>query len=122
MSRSNARQRTKQSLVRLSDEEYALLSERADASGVTLTDYIRSQALGAKPLRAQRRPSVDRAALAQLLGRIGVVGGNVNQIARKLNSGQSADYIDLMETMKEVREMRGMVMIALGVDPNGGKS
>ncbi|HHJ1218827.1 TPA: plasmid mobilization relaxosome protein MobC [Proteus mirabilis] len=122
MSRSNARQRTKQSLVRLSDEEHALLSERADAAGVTLTDYIRSQALGAKPLRAQRRPSVDRAALALLLRHTCAIGNNVNQIARKLNAGQSADYIDLMETMKDVREMRGMVMIALGVDPNGGKS
>lgn len=122
MSRSNVRQRNKMVSFRLSDEEHAALSERADAAGVGLSDYARAQALDAKPLRAQRRPSVDRAALAQLMGRIGAIGNNVNQIARKLNTGQSEDYIFLAETMKEVRQMRDAVMIALGVDPKGGKS
>lgn len=121
MSRSNARKRSKQCLIRLSDEEHASLFERADAAGVTLPDYVRSQALGAKPLRAQRRPSVDRAALAQLLGRIGTIGNNVNQIARNLNAGRPEDYVFIRETMKDVRAMRDAVLIVLGVDPKGGQ-
>ena len=89
--------------MRLSADERAQLEAAAERAGMTLGAYMRHQCLGTSGPRAVRRPPVERAALAQLLGQLGKVGGNLNQIARALNSEQGIPH-DLAATLAEVRE------------------
>lgn len=121
MSSSERRIRPKQALVRLTDGEHEALSGRAESAGLTLADYIRSQALGAKPLRARVRPAVERAELARILAELGKLGSNVNQIARNLNRDRAEDGQFMADTLSAVQQMRDVVLIALGVDPAGGR-
>ena len=55
------------------------------------------------------------------MGRIGAIGNNVNQIARNLNRERDEDRLFMAETMQAVREMRDAILVALGIDPRGGK-
>lgn len=89
--------------MRLSADERAQLEAAAERAGLTLAAYMRHQCLGTAGPRAQRRPPVERAALAQLLGQLGKVGGNLNQVARALNRGD-APPPDLATVLAEVRE------------------
>ena len=74
---------------------------------------MRHQCLGTAGPRAARRPPVERAILAQMLGHLGRCGSNVNQIARTVNSGGEAPAW-LAETMTELRATAASISRALG--------
>ncbi len=122
MAGSEKRRRGKLAHVRLSDDEHIRLKGAADSSGLALGAYLRSCALGDAGPRAARKPPIQRRELARLLGQIGKLGGNVNQIARALNTLIATDGDDdpygLTDDIKaaavEVAEMRAAVMKALG--------
>jgi hypothetical protein len=113
---SEKRQRSRVIGFRATAAEETQLALAADRAGLTVSSYVRAQSL-AKPItRATRSPPVNKAALAQLLGHIGQVGSNVNQIARQLNSGRDAQEIaEIAATLGAVREMRDAVLLALGM-------
>jgi len=71
--------------------------------------------LGAAGPRAVKRPPVEKAQLARVLGAIGKLGSNVNQIARALNEGRDAPSLaELADMRAEIAAMRTAVMTALG--------
>lgn len=72
--------------VRLTEEERAELEQRAQLTGLTLSEFTRRRALGI-PLPAGAAEQRTRAALATALLRLGV---NLNQIARHMNAGRAA--------------------------------
>jgi Bacterial mobilisation protein (MobC) len=115
--RSETRQRTAHVITRLTPAERQQIDEAADKSGLALGSYVRAKLLTGPSPRAVRKPPVDRAALAQVLALLGRVGGNVNQIARKLNYGERQDPRDLEKALRELTEMRDALMVALGRDP-----
>src|SRR3989304_1834872 len=92
---SDKRRRTHQSLVRLTDEEFADISARADKAGLAVAAFMRAAVLGTPGPRAQRRPPADHRALRQILGQVGRIGNNINQIARALNSEDKAKLREL---------------------------
>ncbi|MDN3568717.1 plasmid mobilization relaxosome protein MobC [Paeniroseomonas aquatica] len=100
---SEKRQRADLAWMRLTPAERAQLDELAERAGMTVSAYMRHQCLGSAGPRAVRRPPVERAALAQLLGQLGKVGSNVNQIARALNTDRPLAY-DITTTLAEIRE------------------
>ena len=122
MAGSEKRQRNKQRTVRFTDEELQELERRASDAGWTLPAYLRACALGDAGPRAARKPPIQRRELARLLGQIGKLGGNVNQIARALNvliatDGDDDPYgltDDIKASAVEIAEMRAAVMKALG--------
>ena len=92
---SETRQRnTAPAQVRLTPDERAQLDAAAERAGLTVGAFIRQQCLGTPGPRAARRPPVERAALAQLIGQLGKCGSNLNQIARALNMGEEPGEID----------------------------
>ncbi len=119
MAGSEKRKRNKLAHVRLSDEEHALLKSAADKTGLALGAYLRAAALDSPGPRAARKPPIRRQELVRLLGQIGKLGSNVNQIARALNTGD--DPYGLVDDMKaasvEVAEMRAAILQALGRSP-----
>lgn len=71
--------------VRVTDAELAALTLQAASDGVSLTELVRSRALGRDVIRRRGK------AEAQLLSELNRIGVNLNQIARILNSGQGRD-------------------------------
>ena len=73
--------------TRWTPAEHEQLSQRARRAGLSRAAFIRLKTLGDEGPRSQKRPSKERRDLAQLLGELGKIGSNINQIARHLNSG-----------------------------------
>jgi hypothetical protein len=96
--------------------ERAELDALADRAGLSLSSYVRGRALSAPATRAVRRPTVERAALSQILAQLGKCGGNLNQIARVLNSGGNVPG-DLAIAIDEFRVACRLVMEAMGKRP-----
>ncbi len=81
---------------RVTQDEADRLQIAADRAGVTVSEYCRAAALGAR-LRARKERDVSSALVE--LNRVGV---NLNQIARALNRGTGLPS-DLSEVLDEVR-------------------
>ena len=112
---SEKRQRTKRLSVRLTADEFNQIAAKADNAGLGFAAYLRASALdGDAGPRAQRRPPADHKALRQLLGEVGRIGNNINQIARALNSGDQASLPDLQEALHAYLEIRNKIFDALG--------
>ncbi len=109
--------------LRLSEEERARLL--AEASGLPLGTFIKAKLLGDAPLRMRRTGLAveDRKALGQVLGVLGSsrIANNLNQLAHAANVGalpvSSALEAELMAVLAEVREVRRLLLVALGFKP-----
>ena len=121
---SEKRQRTARTFTRYTPAELAEVNEAASRFGVTVGTFTRSatlsaarvEGLSALPVRSVRRPPVEKELLAKVLGQLGKVGSNLNQLARAGNMGQDACG-DVGETLRAVREAAHAVMQALGRRP-----
>lgn len=116
--KSNTRQRTETLYARLTPDEKAAFLERADSAGMTAAAFLRAAALGDAGPRAQRRAPADKAALLQLLGELGRIGNNVNQLARTANAGLDLDAAALKEAVAAILEMRELTRAALNRRPS----
>ena len=65
-----------------------------------------------------KRASVERVELARMLGELGKLGSNVNQIAKAFNStGAVPTPPELTVMQADIAAMRSAVMAALGCEP-----
>lgn len=113
MSTSDRRQRSPL-VVQLAPEERAQVAAAAQALGLSLSGYARQTLLGQPTPRTQKAaPPADVQALARLLGQLGKVGGNLNQLARTVNQGQSVPADELGAALAEVRAAAERVRQAL---------
>ena len=113
--------------LRLSEDERARLA--GEAAGAPLGTYLKAKLLGDAPVRTRRTGLAveDRKALGQVLGLLGSsrIANNLNQLAHAANVGAlpvSPELeADLMATLAEVREIRRLLLVALGLKPEGGQ-
>src|SRR5882724_7925049 len=117
MAGSDKRRRIRQSLVRWTEEEFNALAAKADKAGLAVAAFMRASALGDPGPRAQRRPPADHKALRQILGQIGRIGNNINQIARALNAGERTSLRDLPQALRAYLAIRDKIFEALGKKP-----
>ncbi len=100
---SNTRKRTLAKSFRFSEDEWAEMQNRANRAGMNVADLVRSQCLDMPPPRKARVAPFDRKLACQLLGQLGKIGSNINQIAHAANLGKTlegmieAAAIDIME-------------------------
>ena len=85
MAGSETRQRTKQVKIRFTPEEFNAIAAKLETGTLSMSAYGRMTMLGEPGPRARRRLPADHQALRQMLGHLGRVGNNLNQIARHLN-------------------------------------
>ena len=112
---SDKRQRNKRRSVRFTADEFNRIAAKADNSGLGFAAFLRAAALdGDAGPRSQRRPPADHKALRQLLGEVGRIGNNINQIARALNSGEKAKLPALDEALRAYADIRNRILDALG--------
>jgi hypothetical protein len=114
---SEKRVRNRILVVRLSAEERAAVGEAAERAGLVVGSYTRQVLLGAPTPRQVRRPPVERKELARLLGELGKIGGNLNQLARSANTGALVYEADIDAALSGLAEMREAVLKALGRGP-----
>lgn len=101
--------------VRCTVQERAAIIELATKSGLAIGAYLRATALGSPGPRAVRRPPIERTELARLLGHLGKVGSNINQLAYAYNRDRTLPGLpELLAARRDVGELRDALMKALG--------
>lgn len=116
--RRGTEQRQKSLLVtsRYSPAEFQELDAAASRAGLTRASFQRVQSLGTPKTRSTRRPPIERELLAKLLGQLGRIGSNVNQVAHAANLGAKARP-DWEATRAEVQEAARAIIAAMGREP-----
>jgi hypothetical protein len=111
------RRRTAHLTIRLTPEERAAIDATAERAGLTAGSFARQSLLEGPVPRQVRRPPIERRELARLLGELGHIGGNINQLAHRSNTGQPVAGREIAEALTGLREMRDAVLSALGRAP-----
>ena len=90
---------------RVTDAEYLDLQTEASKMGYTVTRFCREELLAKEPLPA---PKISPEIAREIATNLSRYGNNLNQIARKLNTGDDMDT-ESLEALKSIRA--GMVEI-----------
>lgn len=104
--------------IRLAAEERAAVEAAAEMAGLTTSSYARQTLLGAPAPRQVRRPPVERRELARLLGELGKVGSNLNQLAKAANTGILVYGGEIDAALGSLAEVRDAILVALGRAPH----
>ena len=99
---------------RVSEEERAELEQAAELAGLTLGSYVRQRVLAAPKTRAVRRPPIEQKLLAQLLGQLGRVGGNIHQIVKHMNFGSGVMHDELRPALASFEAAAAAILQAMG--------
>ena len=114
---SEKRIRTAHLTIRLSPDERAFIDAAAGQFGLTPGSYARQALFGAPQPRQVRKPPVERRELVRLLGEIGHIGSNINQLAKAANTGVLVYEGELTSAGRAIIEMRDALLSALGRMP-----
>jgi hypothetical protein len=106
---SETRKKTRLVTSRYDADEFAELEEAASRSGFTLASYQRIQSLSKPKTRSTRRAPIERELLAKVLGQLGKIGSNLNQIARDAHLDREVQA----EVVAELPVLRGVVPLLL---------
>lgn len=114
--RSGSENRARGNIVafRVSEEERAELEQAAELAGLTLGSYVRQRVLAAPKTRAVRRPPLEQKLLAQLLGQLGRVGGNIHQIVKHMNFGSGVMHDELRPALASFEAAAAAILQAMG--------
>ena len=112
---SELREKSKVIGVRVSDIEHFEIEMKALEVGLSVPSFIRKTVLEefatTKPRKAP--PSLDRKLLSQLLGQLGKIGSNINQIAHRLNEGGSVAAPRITAAVDDFELLRDEIFKAL---------
>lgn len=110
---SEKRKRQQRFTARFTGDEAATIRIMADTAGITVSALIRHAVLRIKPPRVARRPTVNHKAVTKLLGQLGKIGSNLNQLAKHANVGKYRNpSIEL--ALRDLAQMRSACLQALG--------
>jgi hypothetical protein len=90
--------------IRFSPTEYDALEAAASAAGMTVSAFVRSLSMegaGVRPFLGE----VDRLVLGLLADGMRAIGGNLNQIARAINTGTVPTEGDLTGSIKDAHSV-----------------
>jgi hypothetical protein len=114
---SEKRVRNAHLTIRLSAEERAAIDEAAERAGLMPGSFARQALLGGPVPRPVRKPPAERRELVRLLGELGKIGGNLNQIAKSLNTGVLVYESEIGAALRGLMELRDAILKALGREP-----
>ncbi|MGA2257610.1 MAG: hypothetical protein ABSG53_23355 [Thermoguttaceae bacterium] len=119
-SRSGSETRKRAPIIgfRASDEERAQIETAARRAGLTVGSYVRLRALKKPETRAVRRPPVETAQLAKLLGMLGAVGGVIARMAKRQSTENGAASEELIAAVRNFRKTAEVIILALGKHPH----
>lgn len=88
--------------VRLTPTQYQRLEKEANAAGLTRGSLLKKSYFG-KDYTPRRVPRPDQVQLSMVLSQLGKVGSNINQIAKKFNTGQIPPNPEIIKTMEIIQ-------------------
>ena len=100
--------KTKDVHLRMNETEYALLIERARASNMTVSEFVRN-ALNNQNVIIKYEITADVPEIKQLISQFGKIGNNLNQIARYFNQGgiiSSKMKKEIRKALRDIYEMK----------------
>ncbi|MEI9994657.1 MAG: plasmid mobilization relaxosome protein MobC [Rhizomicrobium sp.] len=111
------RARSSHITIRLTEDERAAVNAAAEDAGLTPGSYVRQVVLGAPvPRQGKRRPT-EKTELVRLLGEVGKIGSNLNQLAHRANSGDAVKAQEVETALAGLHKMRASLLKALGREP-----
>lgn len=114
---SEKRLRNRHLTVRLTEDERAAIDAAAERAGLMTGSYARQKLLGGPAPRQVRRPPVERRELARLLGEVGKIGSNLNQLARAANQGSYVRGVEIETALAGLDDVRAAILSTLGRSP-----
>ena len=108
--------KTKDVHLRMNETEYEILLERATATNMTVSDFIRN-ALNTQNVIIKYELTADVPEIKRLIGELGKIGSNLNQIARYFNQGgiiSSEMRTEIKKSLRDIYEMKYEVMRMAG--------
>jgi len=111
---SETRQRSGLIGFRVTAQERAEIEAAAERAGLTVGSYVRLTLLTEPETQPVKRPPSQAASLARLLGQLGKIGGNLNQIAARLNRYQEVTHQEIKVALEGLKELRNELLNALG--------
>ena len=108
--------KTKDVHLRMNETEYEILLERATATNMTVSDFIRN-ALNSQNVIIKYEITADVPEIKRLIGELGKIGSNLNQIARYFNQGgiiSSEMRKEIKKSLRDIYEMKYEVMRMAG--------
>lgn len=108
-------ERQKKSLVgfRVTPEEKAEIEKAAEESGLTVGSFCRANLLKKAQTVPTKRRTADVVLLGQILGQLGKIGNNLNQIAKRLNGGKGVTVERVILALREVSISKESILKAL---------
>jgi hypothetical protein len=101
-------------MMRCTAQDHEYIAETASQAGLSTGAFLRALALGSAGPRAVKRPHAEREQLGRILGLLGKLGSNHNQIAKWSNTVKSLPDPQVLARMSEdIALMRAAVMKAL---------
>ncbi len=119
---SNKRQRGCQFVVRCTKDEFNEIAANARDAGLRGGAWLRAKGLtkGDPGPRSQHIPPVENELLSTLMGALGRLNNNVNQIAHNLNKGEFYHAPELRQVLIDYLPIRDGIFHALGKQPSPG--
>jgi hypothetical protein len=119
-SRSGSETRKRAPIIgfRATEAERKEIEASAQRAGLTVGSYVRSRALKKHETRAVRKPPVEAAQLAKLLGMLGAAGGALQLLAKQQSAGNEVTSQVFSEAMAAFREAAEVIIHALGKHPH----
>jgi hypothetical protein len=111
---SNEERRGRRLSLRVSTRERSRIEAQADHAGLCLSDYLRRIVLGAKPLRARRRPPLEVQLAAQLLAQLGVITSDLRAIAAACSPLMPFVERELARALRDLAGYRTRLLRLLG--------
>jgi hypothetical protein len=112
---SETRRKSHPVTSRYDDVELAELDAAASRAGLTRGGFQRVQSLTIPPrTRSVRRAPVEKEELGRILGQLGKIGSNLNQLARAFNRDRP-ETEELGAALAELRGLVPTIRVALGL-------
>ena len=108
--------KTKDVHLRMNETEYEILLERATATNMTVSDFIRNALVNQKVI-IKYEITADVPEIKKLISEFGKIGSNLNQIARYFNQGgiiSSEMRKEIKKSLRDIYEMKYEVMKMTG--------
>jgi hypothetical protein len=119
MSGSNVRQKTTTTSFRMTPTERAAVASAADAAGMGPSTFARISVLRAAGREApvQKRRDAIATVIAPVLGELGRVGNNLNQLTRHAHIGGRVDPESLNHLRNEAERLTAAVLALRDAPP-----
>jgi Bacterial mobilisation protein (MobC) len=102
---SATRQKTTMAGFRVTAEELQDLRELAGRQRLTVASYMRRQTLEHPTTRTRRRANPQTEVLSAILAQLGKLGGNMNQIARRMNMNETPLASEIQDAFVACRQV-----------------